>query len=99
MKVWLQFSIPVQYLFTCILKGTSSFNYMLLSFVEGKSNVCLQGGKLREIRKTEFHNAENETAIDRNGDIRSFFPWSPCKRLLEFRTEWLVVVDLQMLID
>lgn len=40
-----------------------------------------------EIRKAAFHNKENETAIDRNGDIRSFFPWPACKRLFEFTSE------------
>lgn len=36
-----------------------------------------------------FHNKENEISIDRNGDIRSFFPWPACKRLFEFTSESL----------
>lgn len=45
--------------------------------------MCFQGEAL-EIWTAAFHNKENEIAIDRNGDIRSFFPWTACRRLFEF---------------
>lgn len=50
--------------------------------------MCFQEEAL-EIRTAVFHNKENEMAIDRNGDIRSFFPWTACKGLYEFTSESL----------
>lgn len=48
--------------------------------------MCFQEEAL-EIWMAAFHNKENEMAIDRNGDIRSFFPWTACERLFEFTSE------------
>lgn len=48
--------------------------------------MCFQEEAL-EICTAVFHNKENEIAIDRNGDIRSLFPWTSCERLLEFTSE------------
>ena len=55
---------------------------------EEKSNKSNLGALSREALETwtaVFHNRENEIAIDRNGDIRSLFPWTACERLLQFR--------------
>lgn len=52
-----------------------------------------------EIRKAGFHNKENETAIDRNGDIRSFFPWTACKRLFKFTSESVCNAEARFLAD
>lgn len=74
-------------LLTRFLKETTSF---LLRSAESKGrDLCAsqEAQEALEIRKAAFHNKENETAIDRNGDIRSLFPWTACKRLFKFTSE------------
>ena len=79
----MQSNVPI--LFSC------AFFFLLLAVFpcsqgpeSNKRGVYVFGRKASEIWKSVFHNKENETAIDRNGDIGSFFPRTPCERLLEF---------------